>query len=291
MLSKMMIDRRSMDSRPQPNQVLSSVLKWLWEVAIGPVLHHLGCLRLEGRDSQKLPRIHWVSAGLIGALPLHAAGIYTKSGNVKQHTSTYAVSSHKPSTQALAAARRKSMQPLASKKDRILSVGMKKTPSFHDLNVEQECSAIAVALHDETGQPIITFEPSCLGVNDSFKPTANKVKNMLPDVDAVHFVCHGVAHPKDPLYSALIVGGHTVYKGYSYPLMLSVNDISNLDPSRARLAYLSACVTATTSDSDAFDETLHVASMFQTVGVPHVIGTLWEVDDNLYSCASFAHCK
>jgi CHAT domain-containing protein len=47
----------------------------------------------------------------------------------------------------------------------------------------------------------------------------------------------------------------------------------------ARLAYVSACSTARTGDLSLLDEAVHLATAFQLAGFPHVIGTLWEIND------------
>ena len=47
----------------------------------------------------------------------------------------------------------------------------------------------------------------------------------------------------------------------------------------AQLAYLSACGTARATDSRLLDEAIHLASAFQLAGFPHVIGTLWPIND------------
>jgi CHAT domain-containing protein len=50
---------------------------------------------------------------------------------------------------------------------------------------------------------------------------------------------------------------------------------------QARLAYLSACSTALTTDPGLLDEAIHLTSAFQLAGFPHVIGTLWAINDAL----------
>lgn len=50
------------------------------------------------------------------------------------------------------------------------------------------------------------------------------------------------------------------------------------------LAYLSACKTGKTDHAQ--DEALHTIGAFQLAGFRHVIGTLWEVDDEM--CADIA---
>jgi CHAT domain-containing protein len=50
---------------------------------------------------------------------------------------------------------------------------------------------------------------------------------------------------------------------------------------RAQLAYLSACDTALTSDLRLVDEAIHMASAFQLAGYPHVVATLWAINDKI----------
>ncbi|KAL1838624.1 hypothetical protein VTJ49DRAFT_2461 [Mycothermus thermophilus] len=47
------------------------------------------------------------------------------------------------------------------------------------------------------------------------------------------------------------------------------------------LAYLSACGTGRTRDEQAIDESTYLASAFHLAGFRHVVGTLWEVVDNV----------
>lgn len=47
------------------------------------------------------------------------------------------------------------------------------------------------------------------------------------------------------------------------------------------LAYLSACSTGQVQDERMLDEGLHLVTAFQLAGFQHVIGTLWDVDDEL----------
>ncbi|RSL77575.1 hypothetical protein CEP51_008968 [Fusarium floridanum] len=47
------------------------------------------------------------------------------------------------------------------------------------------------------------------------------------------------------------------------------------------LAYLSACGTGQIKDEASFDENINVMSACQIAGFRHVIGTLWNVKDDL----------
>jgi hypothetical protein len=274
-----------MDKRPYANKSMAKLLRWLWETVVYPILNHLNYEHQQEDDGPStLPRIHWVTSSLMGALPLHAAGIYTKAGRSEQRTSRYALSSYTPSIKALAASRRKNLKPFDSLDDKMLLVGMRTTPGQSDLpQVINEMVAIRRAFSDGAGDgqtPIITFQPYIGGIVQ-IEPSPGKVLRELPTANAVHFACHGFSNPDDPTRSGLMVGRQEVYHGYAFPLPLTIEDISRLDLTQARLAYLSACVTATNSDIKAYDEAVHMASMLQIVGFPHVIGTMWEVDDTV----------
>ena len=47
------------------------------------------------------------------------------------------------------------------------------------------------------------------------------------------------------------------------------------------LAYLSACGTGQITKESFVDENIHLIRAYQLAGFRHVIGTLWEVDDQI----------
>jgi CHAT domain-containing protein len=102
--------------------------------------------------------------------------------------------------------------------------------------------------------------------------TQVRVMSELPHHRWLHFCGHGVTNPDSPSRSHLVLRGPEP--------RLTVADISRLDLPDAELAYLSACGTAGTGAALA-DEALHVASALQLAGYRHVVGTLWEVDDEV----------
>ena len=60
---------------------------------------------------------------------------------------------------------------------------------------------------------------------------------------------------------------------------LTVASLVPVHLGQARLAYLSACQTATNLATSLLDEAIHLSGAFQIAGFPQVIGTLWEIDD------------
>jgi CHAT domain-containing protein len=89
-----------------------------------------------------------------------------------------------------------------------------------------------------------------------------------------HFACHGISDPADPSRSRLLLRDH-------HDRPLTVSALSSVHLRHARLAYLSACDTALSSHVRLIDEAIHLASAFQLAGYPHVIGTLWAIDDHV----------
>jgi CHAT domain-containing protein len=55
---------------------------------------------------------------------------------------------------------------------------------------------------------------------------------------------------------------------------LTITDLDTVNHDLAQIAYLSACSTAEVKVSNLIDESIHLASTFQLVGFPHVVGTL-----------------
>jgi CHAT domain-containing protein len=104
-------------------------------------------------------------------------------------------------------------------------------------------------------------------------PTATRdaVLSRLPSSPWVHFACHAASDSDDPSNSRLLVHDHA-----SHPLR--VVEMSRLNLAGTEFAYLSACNTAVTAASLA-NESIHIVSACQLAGYPHVVGTLWEIND------------
>jgi len=105
-------------------------------------------------------------------------------------------------------------------------------------------------------------------------PTKASVLRHLPGCPVAHFACHGASHPSDPSRSLLLLHDHD-----RDPLTVASLAPVNLD--EAQLAFLSACRTAFTGTAELIDEAIHLTTAFQLAGFPHVIGTLWEINDKL----------
>ncbi|MYY13789.1 CHAT domain-containing protein [Streptomyces sp. SID4919] len=235
--------------------VVRDTLDWLWTAVTGPVLGHLG-LTAEPPPGQDPPRIWWSPGGPLGALPLHAAA----PGGTGSGALDLVVSSYTPTVRALRHARaRERGRPAAEGRPLIVSVpeaeGLPPLPGARG-----EARLLAELLADVT-------------VLDGAAATKAAVQRHLTDHPYAHFACHAVSDPLRPSLTRLALHGPTAASP-------TVRDLARLRLPDARLAYLSACDTLRTSPELA-DESVHVVSAFQMAGFPHVVGSLWSVDDTV----------
>ncbi|MFF1904323.1 CHAT domain-containing protein [Kitasatospora sp. NPDC058218] len=231
-------------------QTVRAVLAWAWDHVAGPVLARLGLLDEPPGDDW--PRLWWSPGGALAALPLHAAGHHDGRRAVVDRV----ISSYTPTVRALAYARARAADP--SPPGRLLVVTQPETPGARPLHgARREVAKLVNLLPFD----LITGEDA----------TTLRILRELPEFSYVHFACHGVSDPDDPSHAQLLVHDHQRHP-------LTAHRVSRLDLPRARLAVLSACVTARASKRLA-DEFVHITSAFQVAGYPHVIGTLWQVHD------------
>jgi CHAT domain-containing protein len=104
--------------------------------------------------------------------------------------------------------------------------------------------------------------------------TGSALSNAIGTADVVHFAGHAVANPEFPFRATLTVAPEPGRPGFLHP-----TDLAGLSAGRTRLVILSACSTA--SASTTFGEgALSLARPFLAAGVPDVLGTLWDLDDD-----------
>ena len=269
----------SMLDRIAAQKELLEILGWLWDTAAGPVLDTLG-YRQPPPPGAVWPRLWWAPGGLLGLLPVHAAGHHAESlagDRARRTVMDRVVSSWTPTIRALRYARR---HPSALPTGRALIVAMPVTPGLPDggelPNVPAEVERVHALLPDAIvlAGPGITSDGFPHGTGITGVPTRASVFEHLPGCPIAHFACHGFSNPEDPSNSLLLLQDHD-----STPLTVASLAPVNLD--RAQLAYLSACDTAFTSAAGLIDEAIHLTTAFQLAGFPHVIGTLWQIDDGL----------
>ncbi|TDD85400.1 CHAT domain-containing protein [Actinomadura rubrisoli] len=225
-------------------RTLSEVLSWVWENVCVPVL--------DIADPAPDQRMWWIPTGLLGFLPLHAAGDEATGESMLVR----AVCSYTPSIRALAHAR---TMAGGRPSTRTLVVGMPETPNADAIHKAfRESSFVAERAPD----PHVLIGPEA---------TSETVTAALQHSAWAHFACHAVT-AASPSNSHLQLHDHE-----RRPLTAAA--ISRLRLDSAALAYLSACHTAVSTTGLA-DEVIHIASAFHLAGYPQVIGTLWAVDDD-----------
>lgn len=232
-------------------------MSWLWEVAVKPVLEHLGLDRKQ-RLPGPLGRICWITNGEMGLLPLHAAG------NDTQNTLDYVVSSYTTTLQVLKFSQERHQSMPVHNKFKMLIVPAPQKAGSNNLETSKEIMSIEQAL--------LNISPSILK-----EPILETVLEELPKHDIIHFSCHGDFDLVDPSSSALRLSSRHDLNEASF---LTVRDLAALNHENSQVVYLSACSTAKSSVPELIDEMIHIASAFQIAGFPHVIGTFWEVSDN-----------
>lgn len=225
-------------------RVVPDVLAWLWDAVVEPVVSALP-------ESPRPQRVWWAPTGVLGLLPLHAAGQPGQPGALD-----LLVSSFIPSLRSLHVALQR--KPAQSRRE--LLVTMRHTPDQPDL---LEAAA----------------EGALLGGNQlqDKDAVAESVLAALTTSTWAHFACHAVADPVSPAESGLHLSDGT----------LKLPEIGGLRLDNAELAYLSACSTANHGLRHA-DEVLHLASAFQLAGFRHVVATLWPLTDHIAAEAARA---
>ncbi|GAA3433780.1 CHAT domain-containing protein [Kutzneria kofuensis] len=224
-------------------RIVPEVLAWLWDTVVSPVV-----------DALPTRRVWWMPTGLLGVLPLHAAGHPGRPGALDAVTSSYTAT-----VRTLADARTRT--PSGARRQ--LTVALRHTPGLPDL---PGTVAEADELQDQWG--------NMAPLRDD-RASVAAVLAALPKATWAHFACHAGTNPMFPT-----AGGLHLHDG-----VLSAPTIGQLRLGSAELAYLSACSTGNRGIR-AEDEAIHPASAFQLAGFRHVVASLWPVEDRIAAVAA-----
>ncbi len=278
------VSTASPDGAAAAERILKEVLGWLWDNAVGPVLGALGHLDGPPPDAptKDWPRIWWAPGGMLDLLPVHAAGRYGESvGSSPRAAINRVVSSYTPIIGTLRQARRNRPASPVVDGGQVLVVAMPVTPGIGSplIAVREEAAAIASRLPEATilAEPDPAAAEVVPGAGDyearvAGIPTLRAVTEILPRVAVSHFACHGISDSDDPSRSRLLLHDHLTDP-------LTVSAVSSLRLGHARLAYLSACGSALSTNQALLDESIHLTSGFQLAGYDQVIGTRWVIND------------
>lgn len=238
-------------------------LEWLWETVAQPVLNTLGLTQTPSDDCW--PRIWWIPTNGLNIFPLHAAG-YHANGSAETVLDRV-MSSYSSSIKAIIYGRRQrhSIEGIPSAPARALLVAMEHAPGSSRLPF---AAGEVEMLHKLCRS--MSLEP--------IEPGRRKqdVMSHLPDCDIFHFAGHGYTDDDDPSKSYLLLED-----GVSNALTVENLLELNIHARSPFLAYLSACGTGRIKDHESLGENIHLISACQLAGYRHVIGTLWEVNDQI----------
>jgi hypothetical protein len=225
-------------------RVVPEILAWLWDAVIEPVTTALP-------SAGGLHRVWWVPTGILGLLPLHAAGHPGQPGALDTMVSSFI-----PSLRGLRNARQR--PPARARRGLVVAVR----------HTEGQADLPSAAAEAESLPGTRLWDADA--VTDS-------VLAALADATWAHFACHAIADPTSPAEGGLLL----------HDRILRLPEIGGLRLAEAELAYLSACSTANHGMRHA-DEVLHLASAFQLAGFRHVIATLWPLGDKIAAEAANA---
>lgn len=243
----------------------SDDMEWLWLSCVEPVLRRLP-------RSKNPPRLWWIGCGYASPLPFHAAGRYVNrkfEGCIDRTISSYTTT-----IKALKYTRDMSLKMQRSQggKPSLLLVTMPTTPGQRPLpGVEDEEEAVRDSVDNEAR--IVSLK----------HPSAREVLDKIGECNIAHFACHGVSDAADPSESHILLQGKEQSGDFVHCAdKLKVSAILDVvSQEKASVAYLSACSTAETKSKMLGEEGIHLASAFQIAGFPHVVGSLWPVQDEV----------
>ncbi|KAH6884618.1 CHAT domain-containing protein [Thelonectria olida] len=233
------------------------VLEWLWDTVASPILDALG---LDRPPDSHWPHVWWIPTGPLSVFPLHAAGYHDK--RTSETVLDRVMSSYSSTIKTIVHGRRRRNTPTSS--SQALMIAMDDTPGK------------GAPLHFASKE-VAALEPIFQSMSINYVQSERhkgQVLTHLRSCSVFHFAGHGYTDSDDPLKSYLCLND------WEYD-PLTVADLLqlNLYQRSPFLAYLSACGTSQMRVGKYLDESIHLASSCQQAGFRHVIGTLWDVDD------------
>ncbi|RKK72293.1 hypothetical protein BFJ69_g10210 [Fusarium oxysporum] len=240
-------------------------LEWLWDTVAHQILDALGFTQRHDPSLEKWPCIWWVATGIMTKFPLHAAGRHNDPSTESANVLDRVMSSYSSSIKTIIQSRRRGHEAAASAPAQALLVAMKHTPEQSSLPfAAREIEVIRDLVKTMQLEPI---EPG---------QHKHDIMAHLPQCKVFHFAGHGHTDGHDPMRSRLLLED-----GKENPLTVANLLEINIRKHSPFLAYLSACGTGRIKDKRFVDESIHLVSACQLAGFRHVIGTLWEVNDEL----------
>ncbi|TFK22085.1 hypothetical protein FA15DRAFT_714731 [Coprinopsis marcescibilis] len=232
------------------------ILTVLWTGVVFPVVKGLG---LQKTDAPV--RIWWCASGVFCFLPIHAAGDFMSDGPITC-LHDYVISSYCHSPQELLTPPPEALSDykvLAVIEPEATGIGAGPLPNTLD---ELDNIRRHIPSHDNLIHYIGTGGPSKSATNED-------ALKAIRQSSFVHFGCHGLQHPTNPLQSTLCLSGGKL------TMKKIIRECQTSTPS---FAFLSACQTAM-NDEDRPDESLNLTATMMFAGFRSVIGTMWSIHD------------
>ncbi|CCT69418.1 uncharacterized protein FFB20_00006 [Fusarium fujikuroi] len=256
-LEKPIVTHGSLNTKNARNRSMLRILKWLWDVAVHPVIEALDVR--QSPNGRKLPCIWWTSSGLMALMPIHAAGDHTSDGT--PNLLDFVIPSYTTILGALAYPRETICKPLRGTDYRFAFIASpNKAKKERELKVEES----ARELNDLVQQHCKTR--LLIG------PTKSETLEVLEACNAMFFGCHGQSMSTQTCESYLKLGTDA-------DSHLTIQEIQGSRHRDAQFAYLSACSTANLSVRHLVDGVVHIAGAFSLLGFLQVVGTFWEAKD------------
>jgi CHAT domain-containing protein/tetratricopeptide (TPR) repeat protein len=201
-----------------------------------------------------------IPTGHLALLPLHAAR-YQKDGRERVFLDDFAVT-YVPSARVLGSCC-EVVSSLSSGTSALVAVG-------NPLPLPPEL-AMPLDFGSAEAKEVATFFENRSRLFCESDADRTEVEQAMTTAAYLHFACHGVFDPDNPLESAVILKNgarFTLADLYARPAF-----------KRARLAVLSACQTAITDYNRLPEEAIGLPAGFLQGNVPGVVGSLWPVND------------
>lgn len=226
---------------------IDELTRWLWTAAMGPVLT-AAPVAPEATLPDLTRHLVLILGGVLGLLPLHAAWTHDPAAVTgRRYALDVALLTYAGNARVLDSCRKAAVGITVRT---LLAVGDASSLA----HARQELDAVSACFPDVT-------RPG--------DASADEVLAALGGHQVLHFACHGVANPGDPLASALLTAPGE---------RLTMGQVLSRGVPGTRLAVLSACETAIPG-ADLLDEAVGMPSSFIQAGAAAAIGSLWEVPD------------
>jgi CHAT domain-containing protein len=228
---------------------LAGTMTWAWERLLAPIHAHL-------RDVARLKRdasVVLLPPGLLGLLPLHAAG----PGPDGRHFDDHWMVTYAPSVRALAACQGRA-HACAGQPAVLLAV---LDPDSSLPGGRAEAGMLSQRLDRSERAPAVLVGKDA---------TRTAVLEQLPAVTCFHASTHGHHHPIQPMLSGL-----TMADGE-----LTLEDLRHARLDAARLVFLSACESGLAGVRRLPEEFIGLPAGFVQEGAACVVASLWPIYDH-----------